>query len=426
MGIKKFLLFNLFFFSPIFSMVTFAGQQDRIYIYRNTSLLKMRVPLTEKYVLPLDSNENVVFVEKADYYKIEKSTLDDLEFNLIGTNEMFAKRYDMANAKILSKKPPILKISKYIYYFDTNTGFWYQTDEKNLDILLNSKKLVAKNIEGDILITKPLEWDLFYDLKPNGDLYLTYLIRGKSNKSVNALLIDGVLDFDVEEPPEDEYQQDAIVLYQSKINSPERQFTPQIISETAVVDIGEIQPFNGNFEKVIKVGTIKEMKDIPTLNINFYSDSFENRFFKIYRVFKNTEENGVGVPLISGDVRIYENKDNEEFLKQTTNIPKTNVGEFCKIDLGQGWSVFADLSVTHSYKSETYVSRTFEINITNDDDKEKEILISFYTYETGGLDLLKYETDLEVIDKRIFKDRIEFYLKIKDSGVLNISLRSNK
>ena len=51
MSIKKFLLFNLFFFSPMFSMITFAGQQDRIFIYRNTSLLKLRVPLTEKYVI---------------------------------------------------------------------------------------------------------------------------------------------------------------------------------------------------------------------------------------------------------------------------------------------------------------------------------------------------------------------------------------
>lgn len=425
MSIKKFLLFNLFFFSPMFSMITFAGQQDRIFIYRNTSLLKLRVPLTEKYVLPLDNNEYVVFVEKADYYKIEKSTLDDLEFNLIGTNEMFAKRFDMANTKILSKKPPILKISNKIYYFDINTGFWYEADEKNLDILLNSKKLVAKNIEGDILITKPLEWDLFYDLKSNGDLYLTYLIRGKTNKSVDALLIDGELDFDVEEPLEDVYQ-DVIVNYSKSMEQlPERKYTPEIISETAVIDIGEIQPFNGNFEKVIKVGTIKEMKDIPTLNLHFYTSSFENRFLEIYRVFENSKENGVGVPLISGDVRIYENKNNEEFLRQTTNLPKTNVGEICKIDLGQGWSVSADLNITHSYKSETYISRSFEINLTNDDDKEKEILISFYTYETS-IDLLKYETDLEVTEKKIFKDRIEFYLKIKDSGVLNISLRSNK
>jgi len=359
----------------MFSMITFAGQQDRIFIYRNTSLLKLRVPLTEKYVLPLDNNEYVVFVEKADYYKIEKSTLDDLEFNLIGTNEMFAKRFDMANTKILSKKPPILKISNKIYYFDINTGFWYETDEKNLDILLNSKKLVAKNIEGDILITKPLEWDLFYDLKSNGDLYLTYLIRGKTNKSVDALLIDGELDFDVEEPLEDVYQ-DVIVNYSKSMEQlPERKYTPEIISETAVIDIGEIQPFNGNFEKVIKVGTIKEMKDIPTLDLHFYTSSFENRFLEIYRVFENSKENGVGVPLISGDVRIYENKNNEEFLRQTTNLPKTNVGEICKIDLGQGWSVSADLNITHSYKSETYISRNFEINLTNDDDKEKEILI---------------------------------------------------
>ena len=270
-----------------------------------------------------------------------------------------------------------------------------------------------------------MEWDLFYDLKSNGDLYLTYLIRGKTNKSVDALLIDGELDFDVEEPLEDVYQ-DVIVNYSKSMEQlPERKYTPEIISETAVIDIGEIQPFNGNFEKVIKVGTIKEMKDIPTLDLHFYTSSFENRFLEIYRVFENSKENGVGVPLISGDVRIYENKNNEEFLRQTTNLPKTNVGEICKIDLGQGWSVSADLNITHSYKSETYISRSFEINLTNDDDKEKEILISFYTYETS-IDLLKYETDLEVTEKKIFKDRIEFYLKIKDSGVLNISLRSNK
>lgn len=422
---KKLILLNLLFLPVIMN----ANPKNTIFIFRNAALLKMEIPKTENFILPLENYENVVFIQKADYYKIENSNFNDIKFDLIGTNEDFSKNHHTYTTKILSKNPPILALGDKIYYFDSSTGFWYRTEEKNLNILLNSRKLYAKNIEGEIYISKPLYWDMFYDLKSNGELYLTYTINGKIDEPVSTLLIDGSIK--IPQKPIGEFDdiveemENTYVFYQKSTSSFKEDIIPEIISEKAVISFGEIQPFNGQFRKVAKLGTIKTIEDIPTLKISFSTDSFENKFFSIYRTFVNSKENGLGIPLIPANVRIYEKKDEEEYLQLTSSLPKTEKDQICKIILGQGWTVSADLNVVNYYNTKQYESKTFEIDITNSEKTEKKILISFQTYDKS-LELINFDTDMEVIEKNIFKDKIEFYLKLKDKGVLNVSLRSNK
>ncbi|MDK2886974.1 MAG: hypothetical protein PWP54_1554 [Thermosipho sp. (in: thermotogales)] len=399
----------------------------KLFIFRNAALLKMDVQKTENFVLPLEKYENVVFIQKADYYIIENSILNEINFRLIGPNENFAKLLKDKTTKILSKNPPILKFKNMIYYLDTSTNFWYETDEKYLDNLLNSKTFYAKNIEGELYISKPLYWDLFYDLKTSGELYLTYSIKGKIDEPINALLIDSKIN--IPQKPVEEFDDivegKGIYYDAMKISTFKEDFVPEIISEKAVINFGQIQPFNGELRKVFKLGTIKNFEDIPTLKISFSSNSFEDQFFYIYRIFDNTKENGIGFPLIPANIRIYEMKDNEEFLQLTTALPKTEKDQICSINLGQGWSVSADLYVINYYETEEYESKTFEIHISNHESIEKKILISFYTYDRS-FDLINFDTDMEIIEKNVFKDKIEFYLKLEDYGYLNITLRSNK
>ncbi|WP_129408465.1 hypothetical protein [Marinitoga lauensis] len=250
----------------IISIIALTSFSNDIFIFKNIGIISKDYPWTDEINIPLHKDEDVVFVENADFYKITLSELKDINFKIIGNSDDL-KNVLGSRITMLNPNPVILKDAlnlNYIYFFNSYLNMWCRTEAKNLDILLNHKILYAKNVKGKILISKPISWNLFYDLKSNGDLFATYKINGSIKESYNAILIDE--NFNI-----NDRQVNNKTIYTKTMALESAPYLPQIVNESAIVNFGKIEPFNGVFSKVIKLGTIKKYDDINYLNINFYS-----------------------------------------------------------------------------------------------------------------------------------------------------------
>lgn len=399
---KKYVIFILI---CIISLLSFS---DDLFIFRNTGIISKDYPWTDEIKIPLDKNENVVFIENADFYKISLSNLDDINFKIIGDSDdlknALGSRITMVNSNPIILKD-VLNLN-YIYFFNSYLNLWCRTDAINLDSLLNHKLLYAKNVKGKVMLSKPLSWDLFYSLKNNSDLYVTYTISGNIKTTYNTILIDE--NFNISNKSNNDLGYTKSMTFESA------QYVPQIENESALINLGEIKPFNGEFSKVIKLGTIKNYEDINFLNINFYSNSFENKYLNIIREFENTKENGLGIPLIKGNIYIFTKKENKEFIQKVATFSKTNENEIGKINLGQSWNSTAKLKVLNETRTKNYIDKTFNINVKGNGKTEIEI-------SGQSLNLLSIKGNY--IKKDIYSDKIVIY--IQGTQNLELTIRSN-
>jgi hypothetical protein len=398
----KIIIFALF----VFTVFSFAND---LFVFKNVGILNMDYTWTDELTINLKSDENVVFVENAEYYTVKKGNLENIKFKIIGSSQDLK---DTLNNFVvaINSNPIVLKDSlnpTYIYYYNNLLGLWCRTEAENLNDILNNKVFYAKNIKGLVQFSKPITWDIFYNLKENGDLFVTYNINGNLDESYNVYLIDE--NFPIYQP-----QTQERALYTKAMAVSADVYVPEIVDESAIVNFGEITPFNGSYSKVRKLGTIKNYEDINYLNINFYSSSFENNYLSIIREFDNTKDNGLGVPLIDGKIYIFSKKDNKEFINKVSNLPKTTVDSKVEINLGQSWTSTADLYILKDNRTKDYIDRTFNVNI-NSPDKTKIVI-------TGqAMRLLSIKGDY--LSKTENSDKIIIY--VQGNQNLELTIRSD-
>jgi hypothetical protein len=99
--------------------------------------------------------------------------------------------------------------------------------------------------------------------------------------------------------------------------------------------------------------------------------------------FKNTEANGIGVPLPKGVIKVYkqDSDENMEFIGEDS-IDHTGRNEEVKITTGKAFDIVAStLSKDRAYISDRVSERTVQVTIRNNSDEEKTIDVF---YQLGG------------------------------------------
>ncbi|MGI6198125.1 MAG: DUF4139 domain-containing protein [Candidatus Cloacimonadaceae bacterium] len=130
----------------------------------------------------------------------------------------------------------------------------------------------------------------------------------------------------------------------------------------------------------------KQLSLYPTMNVSAegrYEYSLWGNGVRSIIKFKNTKENGIGVPLPKGVIKVYkkDTDDNMEFIGED-RIDHTGRNEEVKINTGKAF----DLVASTRSKDETYISdrvseRTIQVTIRNNSDEEKTIDVF---YQMGG------------------------------------------
>ncbi|AEX85800.1 hypothetical protein XO10_06915 [Marinitoga sp. 1135] len=411
---KKILILSLLI---LFAFSVFG---DKLLIFRNTGIISKELPWTENFKFSLEKDQSVIFIENAEYYSISFPAPEDVAFRIIGNNEKLHEAIN-GRVKILNQNPLIIEDTfnpAFIYYFDNNLKMWCKTEKENLNKLFNNKILTAKKIKGLILISTPMKWDIVYDMKDDGTLYATYKISGRLNQEYDTILINENFTQTAKPQIKENYYSKSLAMERPVENYD----IPQLINESTIINIGKILPFNGDFNKVVSLGKIKKYEDIQYLTFDFYSGSIKNRYLDVLRRFLNSKENGLGVPLISGDFRIYTKNGKTEFINKVSKLTKTSINDYAEINLGKGWNVKADIILLNEYRTKDYIEKTYRINLTNSSTTTKKFKIKITGY---SVNLENIKSNLNNIEKKVFGDYIELFGVIKDKGFIELKLKEN-
>ncbi len=130
----------------------------------------------------------------------------------------------------------------------------------------------------------------------------------------------------------------------------------------------------------------KQLSLYPAMNVSAegrYEYEIWDDAVKSIIKFKNTEENGIGVPLPKGVIKVYkkDTDENMEFIGED-RIDHTGRNEEVKINTGKAFDLVASsLSKDRRNISKTVSERTIQVTIRNNSNEEKTIDV---LYQMGG------------------------------------------
>lgn len=208
------------------------------------------------------------------------------------------------------------------------------------------------------------------------------------------------------------------------------------------------QPFNGYhiyqipFKVDINARTQKQInfinfktnkwKKINKLSINGNNKIFKNNFNQII-TFDNKKENGLGIPLPEGNVRVYGKNpiDNNITFLGSDKIDNTSVNETVEINIGENFDSIFKSTVIESNKN-FYLMR---YNITNNSNEKQSYFIKQNMYNPEYLepkDVKMYYNSSCVKDKKCnikeLSDNVIIYeINLKENEIYNFKTHfSNK
>ena len=130
----------------------------------------------------------------------------------------------------------------------------------------------------------------------------------------------------------------------------------------------------------------KQLSLYPTMNVTaegrYEYDLWGDGVRSVIK-FKNTEENGIGVPLPKGVIKVYkqDSDENMEFIGED-NINHTGRNEEVKINTGKAFDIVAStLSKDRKNISRNVSEQTIQVTIRNNSNEEKTIDVF---YQLGG------------------------------------------
>ncbi len=136
-----------------------------------------------------------------------------------------------------------------------------------------------------------------------------------------------------------------------------------------------------------------------------------NTQIAIFRTFKNSEENHLGVPLPAGTIRFYRaDEDGQiEFIGENT-IDHTPKDETVELYLGNAFDLVGERTQTDFFKHRTQhlIRETFSIEIRNRSEEDVEVKVVEHLYRWNNWEITQSSMNYEKVDSRT----IEFPVKV--------------
>ncbi len=137
--------------------------------------------------------------------------------------------------------------------------------------------------------------------------------------------------------------------------------------------------------------------------------------------FKNSEENGLGVPFPAGTVRFYrsdETDGNLEFVGEN-KITHTPKNEIISVQTGTAFDLLGEHKTTNFEvsQSEEWIRESFEITLTNRSEEEKTIIVREPLWRWSNWEIEKNSMKFEKINA----NTIEFQVKVPADSKKTVS-----
>ncbi|MBS3791699.1 DUF4139 domain-containing protein [Candidatus Bipolaricaulota bacterium] len=158
----------------------------------------------------------------------------------------------------------------------------------------------------------------------------------------------------------------------------------------------------------------------------FHSDSVSYRKYYLFEPYsssavrtmlelKNTEEQGLGIPIASGTIRIYEGSDEKTFIGEDS-LPNLPVERETELELGDAFDVKGERKrIDHDRIGERIWKDGIEITIENK--KEKPIQLLIKERLPGDWEIIRSSHDYEKVNSRV----IQYGEAVPAKGTVEIS-----
>ena len=125
--------------------------------------------------------------------------------------------------------------------------------------------------------------------------------------------------------------------------------------------------------------------------------------------FENKKENGLGLPLPKGIVKIYQEDkgDNQmEFIGED-RIDHTSKKEKVELSTGSPFDILAKTEILNSDNTKHEINSDYKVVVKNRSGKTAKVLIDHHISIYGNWNIYKYNTDFEKINKNTIRFEIE-------------------
>ncbi|MFB6290152.1 MAG: DUF4139 domain-containing protein [Candidatus Bipolaricaulia bacterium] len=166
-------------------------------------------------------------------------------------------------------------------------------------------------------------------------------------------------------------------------------------------------------------GVEKQVKFLQEDSVNYRKyylfEPYSSSAVKTMVELDNKEESGLGLPIASGTIRIYEASPDKTFLG-ADSLPNLPVGRKAELELGDAFDVKGERKRTsHEKVAEGIWKDRIEITLENKKDKSVKVLIEDKL--PGDWKIIQSSHDYEKVDSRI----ISYEESISEGGSIEIS-----
>jgi hypothetical protein len=172
------------------------------------------------------------------------------------------------------------------------------------------------------------------------------------------------------------------------------------------------------YDGASNIGNYRTMDPNNARNPTYGTQS--NKKVWVMREFKNTKENGLGLPLPKGRVRFYRQDDADHHLEFVgeNNLDHTPKDETVRLYVGDSFDLVGDRAqTTVNNVSRDVIEESFEINVRNHKADPAEIRVVEHLYRAPNWSIIAKSDDFTQNDSRT----IEFRIPLKPDEVHKVT-----
>lgn len=158
---------------------------------------------------------------------------------------------------------------------------------------------------------------------------------------------------------------------------------------------------------------VKQIQFLPETGLRaekvYNFDAYKSRNVTVVMKFENSEDNGLGVPLPAGKVRVYKADEDGslEFIGED-RIEHTPKDEEVRVYVGDAFDIVAERArVDFDRVSDRVVVESFEIKLRNHKDEKIEVIVSEHIYGEWNIKKSSHEHEKKKADLAEFKVPVE-------------------
>jgi hypothetical protein len=345
----------------------------------------------------LNSNITVCLKDNSEY----SGTLTFFDFNAIGLQDDKSKELYLINkSEFKSIKLANLPGNFYI--------------KPTLNWLLDSPAKGKYPIDISY-ITKGLSWFITYNaVLKNNTLQISPWVSinnhsGRSYNSVNLKLLAG----DVAKRDNYRRSDKLNVMEMTAMGSPT--FQEKDFSDYHLYTLDQKASVA---DKQVKQMLLFEPKTVNVKKIYKYqSNALADNKVQSVITFKNSKKNGLGIPLPTGIVKVYQVDDSDgnlEFIGED-NISHTSLDQEVSVNIGNAFDIIAKTKIVKDNTIRNDREQEFELTIEN---KKKEAIKIFIMHTIGYNDYQIIEKNFDFINTDAYTITIEKNIKGGETAIL--------